>query len=94
MPVVHVVSTAAKKRAIAITNVFVEMSVSKETVEVILHEVPKENWGVEESRREAQRREGPLSSSPLPFWLRSGPRSGLGSSAQAGNSIQMALQHL
>jgi 4-oxalocrotonate tautomerase len=40
-------SSAAKKRVIAgITNVFVEMGVPREAVEVILHEVPKENWGV------------------------------------------------
>jgi 4-oxalocrotonate tautomerase len=52
VPVVHVMvwkgfSSAAKKRVIAgITNVFVEMGVPREAVEVILHEVPKENWGV------------------------------------------------
>jgi len=52
VPVVHVMvwkgfSNAAKKRVIAgITNVFVEMGVPREAVEVILHEVPKENWGV------------------------------------------------
>jgi len=52
VPVVHVMvwkgfSNAAKKRVISgITNVFVEIGVPREAVEVILHEVPKENWGV------------------------------------------------
>lgn len=52
MPVVHVMvwkgfSNAAKKKVIAgITSVFAEMGVPREAVEVILHEVPRENWGV------------------------------------------------
>ena len=40
-------SNAAKKKVIAgITSVFAEMGVPREAVEVILHEVPRENWGV------------------------------------------------
>jgi len=52
VPVVHVMvwkgfSNAAKKKVIAgITSVFAEMGVPREAVEVILHEVPRENWGV------------------------------------------------
>ncbi|MEM0358777.1 MAG: tautomerase family protein [Candidatus Hadarchaeales archaeon] len=52
MPVVHVMvwkgfSNAAKKRVIGgITKVFTDMGVPAEAVEVILHEIPKENWGV------------------------------------------------
>lgn len=52
MPVIHVMvwkgfSNAAKKRVInGITKVFTEMGVPAEAIEVILHEVPKENWGV------------------------------------------------
>jgi len=52
MPVVHVYvwsgfSDEAKKKTIAdITKVFVEMGIPAEAVEVIIHEVPKENWGV------------------------------------------------
>lgn len=52
MPVVHVYvwsgfSDEAKKKTITgITKVFVEMGIPTEAVEVIIHEVPKENWGV------------------------------------------------
>jgi len=52
MPIVHVYvwrgfSEGAKKRAIAgITEVFAEMGVPKEAVEVLIHEVPKEDWGI------------------------------------------------
>ncbi|MDH5816458.1 MAG: 2-hydroxymuconate tautomerase family protein [Candidatus Nezhaarchaeales archaeon] len=52
MPIVHVymwsgVSNEAKKKIITgITNVFVEMGIPKEAVEVVIQEVPKENWGV------------------------------------------------
>ncbi|RJX16068.1 4-oxalocrotonate tautomerase [Candidatus Bathyarchaeota archaeon] len=52
MPVVHVYvwsgfSDEAKKKTIAdITKIFVEMGIPAEAVEVIIHEVPKENWGV------------------------------------------------
>jgi len=52
MPVVHVYvwsgfSDEAKKKTITdITKVFVEMGIPAEAVEVIIHEVPKENWGV------------------------------------------------
>ncbi|MCS7114544.1 MAG: 2-hydroxymuconate tautomerase family protein [Nitrososphaerota archaeon] len=52
MPVVHVnvwkgFSDEAKKRVIeGITRVFTELGVPAEAVEIIIHEVPKENWGV------------------------------------------------
>lgn len=52
MPVVHVyvwsgISSDARKRIIAgITRVFEELGIPKDAVEVIVHEVPKENWGV------------------------------------------------
>lgn len=52
MPIVHVYvwtgfSKEAKKRVIAgITKVFTEIGVPTEAVEIIIHEVPKENWGI------------------------------------------------
>lgn len=52
MPVVHVYvwsgfSDEAKRKVISgITNLFTEMGIPKEAVEVIIHEVPKENWGI------------------------------------------------
>lgn len=52
MPVVHVYvwkgfSREAKKKLVeGITRLFVDMSVPAEAVEVIIHEVSKENWGV------------------------------------------------
>ena len=52
MPVVHVYvwsgfSDEAKRKVIAgITNLFTEMGIPKEAVEVKIHEVPKENWGI------------------------------------------------
>lgn len=52
MPVVHVYvwtgfSSDAKRKVIkGITEVFSRMGVPAEAVEVLIHEVPKENWGV------------------------------------------------
>ncbi|MGQ9641213.1 MAG: tautomerase family protein [Candidatus Bathycorpusculaceae bacterium] len=52
MPIVHVCvwkgfSNAAKKKVIAgITKLFAEIGVPTEAVEVIIHEVSKEDWGV------------------------------------------------
>ncbi len=52
MPVVHVYvwkgfSNEAKRKTIAgITKVFEELGIPSYAVEVIIHEVPKENWGV------------------------------------------------
>jgi 4-oxalocrotonate tautomerase len=52
MPIVHVYvwkgfSTEAKKKTIAgITKVFAEIGVPAEAVEVVIHEVSKEDWGV------------------------------------------------
>ncbi len=52
MPIVHVYvwtgfSNEAKKKVIAgITKLFTEINVPGEAVEVVIHEVPKENWGV------------------------------------------------
>ncbi|MEM0027402.1 MAG: 2-hydroxymuconate tautomerase family protein [Ignisphaera sp.] len=52
MPVVVVymwsgVSREAKERIVkGITKVFEELGIPPQAVEVIIHEVPKENWGV------------------------------------------------
>lgn len=52
MPVVHVYvwrgfSSEAKRKVIAgITRVFGDLGIPVEAVEVIIHEVPKEDWGV------------------------------------------------
>lgn len=52
MPIVHVhvwkgFSNEAKEKVIAgMTRVFVDMGVPAEAVEVVIHEVPKEDWGV------------------------------------------------
>jgi len=52
MPFVHVYvwkgfSNEAKKRVIeGITKLFAEMNIPPQAVEVIIHEVPKENWGI------------------------------------------------
>jgi 4-oxalocrotonate tautomerase len=40
-------SNEAKKKVIAgITRVFTEMGIPVEAVEVVIHEIPMENWGV------------------------------------------------
>ncbi|MEM2873670.1 MAG: tautomerase family protein [Nitrososphaerales archaeon] len=52
MPIIHVYvwkgfSNEAKKKAIVgITKLFTEIGVPAEAVEVIIHEVSKEDWGV------------------------------------------------
>ncbi|MGB9659629.1 MAG: tautomerase family protein [Nitrososphaerales archaeon] len=52
MPIIHVYvwkgfSNEAKKKVIAgITKLFTEIGVPAEAVEVIMHEVSKEDWGV------------------------------------------------
>ncbi|MEM2901558.1 MAG: tautomerase family protein [Candidatus Bathyarchaeia archaeon] len=52
MPIVHIYvwtgfSNEAKKKVIAgITNLFTEIGVPAEGVEVVIHEVMKENWGL------------------------------------------------
>jgi len=52
MPIVHVYvwsgfSNEAKRRVISgITKVFTEVGIPREAVEVVIHEIPKENWGV------------------------------------------------
>lgn len=52
MPIVHVYvwkgfSNEAKKKVISgITNVFAEMGIPKEAVEIVIHDIPKEDWGV------------------------------------------------
>lgn len=52
MPIVHVFvwkgfSSEAKRKVIAgITKLFAEMGVPAEAVEVIIHEVSKEDWGI------------------------------------------------
>ena len=52
MPIIHVnvwkgFSNEAKKKVIAgITKVFTEMGIPAEAVEVVIHEIPMENWGV------------------------------------------------
>ncbi|MCD6244734.1 MAG: tautomerase family protein [Candidatus Korarchaeota archaeon] len=53
MPIVHVymwseVSRKAKAKIIkGITKVFEELGIPPHAVEVVIQEVPKENWGVE-----------------------------------------------
>jgi 4-oxalocrotonate tautomerase len=52
MPIIHVYvwkgfSKEAKKKVMAgMTRVFVDLGVPAEAVEVVIHEVPKEDWGV------------------------------------------------
>jgi len=52
MPIVHVFvwkgfSNEAKKKIIAgVTKLFAEVGVPTEAVEVIIHEVSKEDWGI------------------------------------------------
>lgn len=52
MPLIHVfmwknLSNEAKKKIVAsITKVFTDMKIPKEAVEIIIHEIPKENWGI------------------------------------------------
>jgi 4-oxalocrotonate tautomerase len=52
MPIVHVYvwrgfSNEAKKKVIAgMTRLFAEIGVPAEAVEVVIHEVSKEDWGV------------------------------------------------
>jgi 4-oxalocrotonate tautomerase len=52
MPIVHVymwsgLSREAKEKIIkGITRVFEELGIPGHAVEVLIHEVPKENWGV------------------------------------------------
>ena len=52
MPVVHVYSWSglskdAKKRIVyGITRVFEELGVPREAVTVVIHEEPKESWGI------------------------------------------------
>ncbi len=52
MPIVHVymwsgVSKEAKAKIIkGVTRVFEELGIPAHAVEVVIHEVPKENWGI------------------------------------------------
>jgi 4-oxalocrotonate tautomerase len=52
MPIVHVnvwkgFSDEAKRKVIeSITKVFTEMGIPAEAVEVVIHEIPMENWGI------------------------------------------------
>ncbi|MCI4434224.1 MAG: tautomerase family protein [Thermoplasmata archaeon] len=52
MPIVHVFvwsnfSNEAKKKTIyGVTNVFTDLGIPREAIEVIIHEVPRENWGI------------------------------------------------
>jgi 4-oxalocrotonate tautomerase len=52
MPIVHVnvwkgFSDEAKRKVIeGITKVFTEMGIPAEAVEVVIHEIPMENWGI------------------------------------------------
>jgi 4-oxalocrotonate tautomerase len=51
MPIVHVnvrkgFSKEAKRKVIAgMTKVFTELGIPAEAVEVVIHEIPMENWG-------------------------------------------------
>jgi len=52
MPIIHVymwsgVSKEAKAKIIkGVTKVFEELGIPPQGVEVVIHEVPKENWGI------------------------------------------------
>lgn len=52
MPIAHVYvwkgfSAEAKRKVIAgVTKVFAELGVPAEAVEVIIHEIPKDDWGI------------------------------------------------
>lgn len=52
MPIVHVYvwkdfSSEAKRRIISgITGVFTEIGIPARAVEVVIHEIPRENWGI------------------------------------------------
>lgn len=52
MPIVHIYvwsgfSSEAKRKVIdGVTRVFAELGIPPEAVEVIIHEVSKENWGI------------------------------------------------
>ncbi|MDP8012276.1 MAG: tautomerase family protein [Thermoplasmata archaeon] len=52
MPIVHVYvwndfSNDAKKKIIeGITNVFKNMGIPADAVEIVIHDDPKENWGI------------------------------------------------
>ncbi len=52
MPIVHVYvwsgfSNEAKKNVIeGVTKVFTNMDIPAEAVEIVIHDIPKENWGV------------------------------------------------
>ncbi|MBS7660058.1 MAG: tautomerase family protein [Candidatus Bathyarchaeia archaeon] len=52
MPIVHVYvfkefSEEAKRKTIeGITKVFTDMGIPIEAIEVIIHEIPMENWGI------------------------------------------------
>jgi 4-oxalocrotonate tautomerase len=53
MPIVHAYvwkgfSNEAKKRVITgITRVFTEINIPAEAIEIVIHEIPMENWGIE-----------------------------------------------
>ncbi len=52
MPIVHVymwkgLSEEAKEKIIeGITKVFADLGIRKEAVEIVIQEIPKENWGI------------------------------------------------
>lgn len=52
MPIVHVYvwegfSSDAKRKTVAgMTKVFSDLGIPSEAVEIVIHEIPKENWGV------------------------------------------------
>ncbi|MEM1982895.1 MAG: 2-hydroxymuconate tautomerase family protein [Sulfolobales archaeon] len=52
MPIIHIYvwrgfSAEAKKKVVAgITKVFADLGIPPHAVEVVIHEVPKEDWGV------------------------------------------------
>ena len=52
LPIVHIyvwkgfTNEAKKKVIVGITKLFTDLGIPKEAVEVIIHEVPKENWGI------------------------------------------------
>jgi len=52
MPIVHIYvwkgfsNEAKKKIIIGITKVFTEINIPEKVVEIVIHEIPMENWGI------------------------------------------------
>jgi 4-oxalocrotonate tautomerase len=62
MPIVHIYvwkgfsNEAKKKIIIGITKVFTEINIPEKAVEIVIHEIPMENWGIE-GKQASEKRE-------------------------------------